>query len=479
MQWNIPRLLIAGTWSGVGKTTIATGLMAALKKRGMTVQPFKVGPDYIDPTYHRLAAGRPSRNLDTWMTSAQATHELFYRASRKADIAVVEGVMGLYDGHSGLDVAGSSAELAKLLGIPVLLVIDVSRLSRSAAALALGYIHFDPQLEIVGLVLNNGGSPTHLQWVKEAIEKTTSIPVLGSFQRQHHLSLPERHLGLVPSQQMESLVEFMASLVTAVESSVDIDGILNSARHAKPLPIPAAAVFPPESPDSLVPLAVAMDEAFSFYYQDNLDLLEAYGARLLPFSPLNDREVPSDAQGVYLGGGFPELYAERLSCNTSMHASLRKAAQEGKPIYAECGGLMYLSEGVVDFDRKAHPMIGLIPGWTTMTQQRVRLGYVEVECCQDNILAPQGMMLRGHVFHWSHHDGFPPAHHAYRIIHPQPGVDGYAAENLLASYVHLHFATEPKLAKNLVSACQGRVFSPSGQNQPIETNLTLGSNHGT
>ncbi|MDO8689679.1 MAG: cobyrinate a,c-diamide synthase [Dehalococcoidia bacterium] len=405
---GIARLVLGGTWSGVGKTTLATGIMAALRGRGLAVQPFKVGPDYIDPSYHTLACGRTSRNIDTWMAPPEACLELFHRACLDAGIAIIEGVMGLFDGRSGLDDTGSTAHVARLLQAPVVLVMDVGHTCRSAAAVALGFNRLDPRVRIAGVILNRIGSQKHLRWTKEAVEGETGIPVVGHLPKDAGLHIPERHLGLVPTAERDRMEGFLAHLRQAIEEHIDLDLLLDIARSAGPLDTPPASVFPPEPVEARCNLAVARDEAFSFYYQDNLDLLEAYGARLVYFSPLHDAQVPPETQGIYLGGGFPEVYAETLSANQSMLRSIRDAAGRGIPVYAECGGLMYLTEGITDFEGRRFPMVGLAPRWSTMKKKRAALGYVEVEVQGRSILSARGATLRGHVFHWSEIEPFPP-----------------------------------------------------------------------
>ena len=427
--------------------------MVALRDRGLVVQPFKVGPDYIDPSYHTLACGRPSRNIDTWMAPPEACLELFQRACRDAGVAIIEGVMGLFDGRSGADDTGSTAHVARLLQAPVVLIMDVSHTSRSAAAVALGFSRLDPRLRIAGVILNRIGSPKHLLWTKEAIESETGIPVIGHLPKNAGLHIPARHLGLVPAAERDLMKGFLGHLRHAIEEHIDLDLLIEIARSAGPLDTPHASVFPLESVGARCNLAVARDEAFSFYYQDNLDVLEAYGARLLYFSPLHDRQVPPEAQGIYLGGGFPEVYAETLSSNLPMRQSIRDAAGRGVPVYAECGGLMYLTEGITDFEGRRFPMVGLAPRWSTMKRKRAALGYVEVEVQGRSILAAQGARLRGHVFHWSEIEPFPPETSAYRVLGPEPRGDGYLKDNVLASYVHLHFGGAPELARNLVEAC--------------------------
>ncbi len=453
-QLNMPRIVIAGTQSGVGKTTIATGIMAALKSKGLNVQPFKVGPDYIDPTYHTLATGLPSRNLDSWMLSHQAIPELFCRAARKADISVIEGVMGLYDGHSGLEDSGSTAEIAKLLNAPTILIIDAGKMARSAAAIALGYVKFDPGLNLAGFIVNNIGSERHYLWVKDAIEQTTSLPVLGYLPKNADFEMPERHLGLIPTVETVG-TRCNVPLQRQIEQTVNIDQILEIARSVHPVVAQniEPLLFPAENISPSVNIAYAWDEAFSFYYQDNLDLLEAYGAQLSPFSPLNDAALPPNTQGIYIGGGFPEVYAERLSQNQKIMESIRQAAARGIPVYGECGGLMYLAEGLTDFEDNRYQMTGLVPCWSTMSKKLARMGYVELEFNQDTILGSKGLRIRGHEFHWSEIKSELNSP-AYQVLHPETRTEGYSNGNVLASYIHLHFGTDSNLARNFVKACQ-------------------------
>lgn len=496
---GIPRLVVGGATSGVGKTTVATGLMAALRRRRLRVQPFKVGPDYIDPGYHRAATGVPSRNLDGWMVPGSALLELFSRACRGADVAVVEGVMGVFDGHGGLDDSGSTAEIAKRLGAPTVIVLDAGKMARSAGAMAFGYARFDPDLRVAGFLLNNVAGESHRRWCREAIEASGAGRVLGYLPRDPRLKLPERYLGLVPTRERSLPEGFLDGLAELVEAHVDVDGLLSIARSAGPLPgFPSGVTASPSLPrrgrervsfplppgedrgegsstaqsPSLFPaapvptrasIAVAEDEAFNFYYQDNLDLLLAHGAELLPFSPLHDPEVPAGADALYLGGGFPELFAAGLSGNSSMVESVRSAAAGGMPVYAECGGLMYLCQGIEDGEGGRYPMVGLVPGWCSMRDGRLRLGYVEVRSLRDTPLGPSGTLARGHEFHWSRWDGPDPASGAYRVLNQSDRPEGYARGNVLASFVHLHFGANPDLAPAFVECAhayrRGRVTS--------------------
>ncbi len=445
----------------MGKTTVATGIMAALTARGHRVGPFKAGPDYIDPSYHRIACGVPCRNMDTWLLPPDVVIELFRRAVSNRDVAVVEGVMGLYDGHSSLGENGSTAELSKLLGAPVVLVADASKVARSVAAEVLGYQRFDPGVDIAGVVLNGIAGPGHLEFCKPQVEETTGIPVLGYMPHRQDLSQPERHLGLIPTVEGTVVRDWYRRLTSQVEETIDLDQLMALASRAR-LPDAPPRVFPPQvfPKDVQAPrarVAVAMDRAFSFYYQDSLDLLEAWGAEVVPFSPLQDPELPEGAGGVYIGGGFPEMYVEELSRNTAMTASIREAAKRGIPIYGECGGLMYLGEGLTDFQGAPHPMVGLLPVSSSMPGSRLVLGYREVEALADGPLLRRGQRVRGHEFHWSVQDGAPSQQDAaYSVVDQEGRLEGFRSGSVLASYVHLHMASHPSLAPRFVEICSAK-----------------------
>lgn len=448
------RLVIAGVTSGVGKTTVATGIMAALARRGLKVQPFKAGPDYIDPSYHTRAVGAPSRNLDTWMIPRPALLELFHRGSAGANIAVVEGVMGLFDGHGGEDESGSTAELAKLLKAPVLLVVDVAKTARSAAAVVKGCQLFDPDLNLAGVILNNVASESHLRWAAQAIEAATGLPVLGHLPSLPSLSLPERHLGLIPMAEGQILDSFFEGLAHQVETTFDLEGILRVAGSAPELTSPPSGLFPEEPRARQISIAVAMDQAFSFYYQDNLDLLAAWGAEIIPFSPLRDTQLPEGVAGVYIGGGFPELYAAELAENQALHQELRKVAEAGMPLYAECGGLMYLCQGMTNQNGRAYAMVGLVPARSHMQSRRAHLRYVTVRARKGSPLLPPGAEIRGHEFHWSTlAQPLAAETAAYEVLNQEGRPEGYLEGNLLASYIHLHFGSDAQLAPNFVAAC--------------------------
>ncbi len=454
----VKQLLIAGTHSGVGKTTVVVGLIAALRRRGLLVQPFKVGPDYIDPTHHTHAAGRPCRNLDTWMLPADRVRALSQRVARDADVALVEGVMGLFDGLGYDTETGSTAEVAKLLGAAVVLVLDASGLARSAAALALGYQRFDPDLHLAGFIVNRAGSPGHAAGVSAAITDATGMPVFGWLPRDEGLHRPERHLGLVPTAEAGSWQSMAEAAGDAIARGLDLDRLLEL----------ASAVPPASAPENVRPiaweaedrpvLAVARDEAFHFTYEENLELLQAAGARLAFFSPLQDQALPPETAGIVLSGGFPEVHARALSANESMRRALCDAHAAGVPLYAECGGLMYLTEAIIDFDGRRHPMVGVLPGHCVMTG-KLTLGYRLARAACPGWLFRAGETVRGHEFHYSAWEGrpvvLPPAYMLLPISGAgQPRAEGACTGNLWASYVHLHFWAMPELAERFVTACR-------------------------
>ncbi len=462
---NLPRLIIAGTHSGVGKTTLTLGIISALRKKGVNVQAFKTGPDYIDPTYHAQGSGKACGNLDTWLLSKAAVFELFKRRAEGADISIIEGVMGLYDGlKSGEE--GSTAHLAKVLDCPVILMQDARSLSRSAGAVALGYKEFDKKINIAGIILNNIGSVNHYNYVKVAIERKTKIPVLGYLPRDPDLKISKRHLGLIPSAEKPLEPDFHKKLSMLVEKNINLARLMEIGRKARPFPSHRDRIFTP-TPKSLVwgfkkaisknrvTIAVAKDEAFNFYYQDNLDILSHLGSEIITFSPLRDRELPKGINGLYIGGGFPELFASRLSKNKALLASIYKASEQGLPIYAECGGLMYLVEAIQDFKNKKFPMVGIFKSTISMGERLKSLGYVDLQVVKDNILSARGDRNKAHLFHWSHLTGIPKnSSFAYKIVKDGNIIyDGLIRRNVLAGYAHLHFGSDLNFAKNFISSC--------------------------
>ena len=448
-----PAVVIAGVRSGVGKTTIATGIMGALTRRGYRVQPFKAGPDYIDPTYHQLACGVPSRNLDTWLLDHQSVVELYQRASARGQISVVEGVMGVFDGHSSLSEEGSTAELAKLLNAPVILVADASKVARSVAAEVLGYQQFDPELRLAGVILNGVGGPRHLEFCQPQVEATTGLPVLGYLPRREELVQPERHLGLIPTVEGTVVREWYDTLIQQVEETIDLDRLVQLAATSSPPPA-QPNLYPAAPQPKRAIIAIARDQAFSFYYQDSLDLLEAWGAELAPFSPLEDESLPPGAGGIYIGGGFPEMYARELSENRPMRKSVLEAAAQGLPIYAECGGLMYLGQSLSDLEGVHYPMVGVLPALTSMVGRNLHLGYREVESCTDSPILRRGQRVRGHEFHWSVlGQEAEPEQSVYRVIDQDDRLEGFQVGSVWASYIHIHLGSDPSLARRFVDTC--------------------------
>lgn len=459
---NLPRIIIAGTHSGVGKTTLTSGIILALRKKGLIVQPFKTGPDYIDPAYHTEAAGNSCVNLDTWLLSKDAVIELFKRRAGQADISIIEGVMGLYDGLRNSE-QGSTSHLARILNCPVILILNAHSLSRSAAAVALGYKGFDKELDIAGIILNNIAGMNHYHYIKAAIERKTRIPVLGYLPRDPDLKLSERHLGLIPLEEKRLHLGFYQRLSKLVENNINLSRILKISRKAKPLAFYKERIFKKESPKNHVTIAIARDEAFNFYYQDNLDILRHLGAKIVTFSPLRDKELPEGIDGLYIGGGFPELFASGLSKNKILKGLIYQKAEEGLPIYAECGGLMYLARALIDFKKRKFPMVGIFKCSVSMGNKLHRLGYVNVRVIKDNILSRPGDKNRAHMFHWSHLGGIPKNQSfAYKIIDKDKIIyDGLVRGNVLAGYTHLHFASNMKFARNLINSC--RQFKISAQ----------------
>jgi cobyrinic acid a,c-diamide synthase len=427
--------------------------MGALTRRGHQVQPFKAGPDYIDPSYHNLACGVPSRNLDTWLLPHPTVTELFHRAGSDDKVCVVEGVMGVFDGHSSLTEEGSTAQLAKLLNVPVVLVVDAAKVARSVAAEVLGYQQFDPSLRVAGVILNGVGGPRHLEFCQPQIEATTGLPVLGYLPRRDEFVQPERHLGLIPTVEGTVVQEWYDSLVAQVEETIDLEQVLRISATASP-PAGAPQVYPLEPQPKRTRIAIAQDKAFSFYYQDSLDLLQAWGAELAPFSPLTDEALPEGIGGVYIGGGFPEMFARELSENRPMLESMRNALAQNLPVYAECGGLMYLGRSLSDLDGGEFPMVGAIPVITSMSNRRLTLGYREVEACEDTPLLERGQKVRGHEFHWSVLTEQPGQEQAvYRVVDQDNRLEGFRVGSLWASYIHVHLGSAPGLARRFVETC--------------------------
>ncbi|MEI6033216.1 MAG: cobyrinate a,c-diamide synthase [Verrucomicrobiae bacterium] len=450
----IPRLVIAGTQSGAGKTSISLGLVAAFCRRGLRVQTFKVGPDYLDPTYLALASGRPCYNLDGWMTGEGYLRDLFANACADADLAVIEGVMGLFDGADPEGLSGSTAEVAVWLDAPVVLVANAHGAGRSFAATAHGFATFLPEVRLAGVIANRCGSARHAEGLRTSLSAASLPPLLGAVRRGALPELPSRHLGLVSADEKQLTRAMLDELAEGVGSAISLDQVLQFARSARPL-LPRPAISGRSEEGTKVRLGIARDEAFHFYYPDNLEALEREGCELVPFSPLHDGGLPDNLDGIYIGGGYPEEHAQELSANDAMCGCLRQFAESRRTIYAECGGLMYLSQGIETLDGIRHPMVGILPAWTRMCTRRKSLGYVEVTLTRETLWGDTGDVLRGHEFHYSELS-HPPAGcvTAYELSHRRsghPAAEGFQSGSVLASYAHLHFASCAKSVRHFVS----------------------------
>ncbi|GAA5028598.1 cobyrinate a,c-diamide synthase [Actinopolymorpha pittospori] len=448
---SVPRVVIAAPASGHGKTTVATGLMAALRRRGLAVSPHKVGPDYIDPGYHALATGRPGRNLDPVLCGEDLVAPLLLHGARGADVAVVEGVMGMYDGR-GTTSYGSTAHVARLLDAPVVLVVDAAAQGRSVAAVVAGFAAYDSRVRIGGVVLNRVGSPRHEEILRTALDDL-GVRVLGVLRRDEAVATPARHLGLVPvaerAAEATTTVDRLGALVSA---SVDVDAVRALARSAGPLAAsawdPDAQLAPPAAERPVV--AVAGGPAFTFSYAETAELLSAAGAQVVTFDPLHDEALPDGTRGLVIGGGFPEVYAETLSDNAPLRAHVAELAHRGAPISAECAGLLYLTR-----ELDGHPMCGVLDARAEMTG-RLTLGYREAVAATDSVLGEAGTVVAGHEFHRTvvqpvHGDAAPlsASRPAWRIDHR---LEGFVRGNVHASYVHLHWAARPEIARRFVEA---------------------------
>ncbi len=473
-------LIIAGERSGVGKTTVTLALLSCLSRRGLQVQSFKVGPDYIDPMFHKHVTGRPCRNLDPVLTSENYVKECFDNYSNLCEYSLIEGVMGLFDGIKVGTNANfaSTAHIAKLLNLPVLLVVDCSRLSGSVAAIVHGYRSFDKEIQIAGVILNRVGSDRHLSLLKNAIEPL-QIPILGVLKRQDNITISDRHLGLVPTAELPELNQLIDKLVNLGDcfdwesllpllsnrqSGKSLEQTEDSLSHSispsphppispsPPLPIPPS----PHPPPSFPKIAVAYDKAFNFYYQDNLDLLHL-GAELVFWSPLEDTELPKNIAGMYFGGGFPEVFAQKLAENTRARNAVKAAILSGIPTIAECGGLMYLCKQIVDMTGKSWEMVGVLPT-TAVMDKRLTLGYRRAIALQDSLLVDAGQIIYGHEFHRSRliSDSNKPLFQTYRFDCDEfTGKEGWVSpSNLHASYIHMHWGNSREIPQRFLDKCR-------------------------
>ena len=476
---SIPRVLISADRSSSGKTTISMGLMAALVSRGYKVQPFKVALDYIDPSYHTEITGRFCRNLDGYLMDENGILDVYTHgceAEDKADIAIIEGVRGLYEGFESLSDLGSTAQIAKILNCPVILVINARSITRSSAALVNGYKNFDPDVEIAGVILNNIGSLRHAEKAKEAIEYYTGVPVIGIIPRDPSMQISMRHLGLMPALEgrrrlgNEGFEARLRGIEEIINKGIDIDRFLKIASSAKPLKNPESSVFSStlDERECKPKIGVALDEAFNFYYRDNIDLLKLAGAEIVYFSPVKDPALP-EVDGLYIGGGYPELFAAELEANESMRQDIKKASAEGMSIYAECGGLMYLTEKIstgvpgkgtyhdASMPESTYSMVGALPGHTIMGQTRVvsyNIGTLE----RDSLIGKKGNSFKGHEFHHSEIKEIPEDAEFAITLSRGTGIigdrDGLISGNTLGSYVHLHGVSYRELAGSLVEAAR-------------------------
>jgi cobyrinic acid a,c-diamide synthase len=447
---HLPRVVVAAPSSGAGKTTVATGLMAALASRGLAVSPHKVGPDYIDPGYHALATGRPGRNLDAFMCGPELIAPLFLHGAAGADVAVVEGVMGLFDGAAGRGELASTAQVAKLLRAPVVLVVDGSSMSRSVAALVHGFASWDPEVRIGGVILNRVASDRHERLLREALEEGSGVPVLGAVRRAAAVGVPSRHLGLVPAVERDAAaVRAVADMGELVRASVDLEAVLALARSAPPLADepwdPADAVGEPVQGRPVV--ALAGGAAFSFSYAENAELLAAAGAEVVPFDPLRDEELPEGTSGLVIGGGFPEVYAAELSENAALRAAIAGLASSGAAVTAECAGLLYLAR-----ELDGRPMCGVLDATARMTE-RLTLGYRDAVALSPSPLGPAGTRVRGHEFHRTVCEPASGPDAAWAWHGPNgPAREGFTTPALHASYLHLHWPATPSLARTFAQA---------------------------
>lgn len=436
--------LVAAPHSGAGKTTLTLALIAALRARGLSVQPFKVGPDYIDPLHHAWAAGRPSHNLDTWMLPEEVNRRV-YAAAAGADVAVVEGVMGLFDGVDGRREEGSSAHVARVLDLPVVLVVDARSMARSAAAVVRGFATFQPGVRVAAVVWNRVGSASHRRILDDALEAAGLPAAVGAVPRDAGVGLPERHLGLVTPEDADLPDSLRGALARLAETHVDLDALLAATRAPSPPKPPPAGRAPAERRR----IGIARDAAFCFYYGENLRLLEEAGAELVPFRPADGDGVPEGVDGVYLGGGYPEVHAQRLSRNEAFRAGLHRLQEGSVPLYAECGGFMALCEALEDTEGRRHPMAGLFPAVARMTGRRFQLGYREV--LVGGLARMRGLSARGHEFHYSRVEAMPPeVPRAYRVWNARSEelpAEGYLRGETLAGYLHLHFGSCPEFPR--------------------------------
>lgn len=451
---------IAGTNSGAGKTTVTLGLLRALKRRGVRVAPFKCGPDYIDTAFHRASCGTPSRNLDTWMFPGRLSYS-FEAGIKDKGCAVIEGVMGLFDGAKPGKPTGSTADVAGKLKVPILLVVNARGMAGSISAIVKGYCTYRPEIKIIGVIANNVSSERHAEILKQSLKIDKLPPLLGWFPRDDKLKLPERHLGLVPVFENKKTEDWFDRLADICEKHVEIDSILKMSVISCQSPVVREQKLEKstgnhpiiQSSSHPVRMGVAYDDAFNFYYEDNFDALMKAGFEIAFFSPLKDKALPKGIKFLYMGGGFPEVFAGRLSKNSSMLKSISEFASSGAPIFAECGGFMYLSESIFCGGRK-YNMAGVIPCRIRMESKLHALGYRQIKLTQSSFLGKKGTRLRGHEFHWSSAElTSPDITPAFEVRGTRSDAKwapaGIKVNNIIASYTHIHFLSNPSITKNI------------------------------
>lgn len=442
-------MVIAGAWSGVGKTTISIGLMSSFIKKGLIVQPFKVGPDYIDPSYHYFATKRCSRNLDLWMIAEDGIKEIFYRASKNADVSIVEGVMGLYDG-SALEINTSTSKIAEILNLPVILIIDVTSMGESVSAVAKGFSSMSKNF--AGVILNKVSSDSHKKTCIRALENE-NIEVFGAIPKEEGIILEKRHLGLIPGFEKD-FNNKIQKISRIIEECIDLERILDLSEISPEINYFEEEIDEKDDKKYAVKIGVAFDKAFNFYYWDNLDLLMRLGADLKFFSPVRDKQI--DVDGLYIGGGFPEIYANELTRNKKMLNLIKELSEEKIPIYGECGGLLYLTNEI-EYSEKRFEMVGVFNASAKM-KDRVTLNYTKGFVIEDNILSRKGDLILGHEFHYTEIDGVPKNEKFVYKLTRGKGItskkDGWLVNNTLGSYSHLHFYSNKNFAKNFIERCR-------------------------
>ncbi|MEE8484354.1 MAG: cobyrinate a,c-diamide synthase [Nitrospinota bacterium] len=471
MKATCPTIVVASTSSGAGKTSVSLALTGALKRRGLKVQTFKVGPDFLDPTYLAAATGRDCFNLDGWMAGKEYVLNLFANETANADIAVIEGVMGLFDGADSATSEGSTAEIASWLNAPVLLTVNARGMARSIAAMVKGFCTFEEGVNVAGVIANHAGSERHRQWLSDSLLSSSLPPLLGAIPKNAFPELKSRHLGLMTADISAGRKNFNSEILErfadVFEENVSVDEIIKLAKSAPAIDIKnvstSSAQISSAQKDKKIRLGLAFDGAFHFYYPDNLKALERLGCEIVNFSPVSDKKLPDDLNGVYFGGGYPEEFAAQLSANESMMEDIRKFAESGRPVYAECGGLVYLSEGLETLDGTNYKMAGVLPSGVKMRKNFKNLGYVEATITGDTILGRRGEKLRGHRFHYSELTRDPSKSSGWNTVYSLSRrrskeliSEGYQRKGVLASYVHTHIASRPQALKSFVESCAGK-----------------------